>query len=89
MTTKEKIFYGFSILFVSVVINFFVINLSVSKSGQREEIRALLKATDAIFTSVDYLNRKGPEIPEIKEEIEKARSALRSSKLLQIRLESY
>ncbi|MFI5391852.1 MAG: hypothetical protein ACHQYQ_10870 [Bacteriovoracales bacterium] len=89
MTTKEKIFYGFSILFVSVVINFFVINLSVSKSGQREEIRALLKATDAIFTSLDYLNRKGPEIPEIKEEIEKARSALRSSKLLQIRLESY
>jgi hypothetical protein len=89
MTTKEKIFYGFSILFVSVVINFFVINLSVSKSGQREEIRSLLKATDAIFTSLDYLNRKGPEIPEIKEEIEKARSALRSSKLLQIRLESY
>ncbi len=89
MTTKEKIFYSFSILFLSVVINFFVINLSVSKSGQREEIRALLKATDAIFTSLDYLNRKGPEIPEIKEEIEKARSALRSSKLLQIRLESY
>jgi hypothetical protein len=89
MTTKEKIFYSFSILFVSVVINFFVTNLSVSKSGQREEIRALLKATDAIFTSLDYLNRKGPEIPEIKEEIEKARSALRSSKLLQIRLESY
>ncbi len=89
MTTKERIFYGFSILFFSVVINFFVVKEFVSKSGQKEEIKALLLATDSIFTTVDYMAKKYPDSTEIKEEIDKARTALRSSKLLSIRLEAY
>jgi hypothetical protein len=89
MTSKEKIFYGFSILFASVVINFFVIYLFNIKNNQREDVKALLKATDSIFTSLDYLSRKEAQSPELKEEIEKARTFLRSSKLLEIRLEEF
>lgn len=92
MTLKEKIIYSFSILFVSVVLNFFLIKVVVSKTNQKEEIRALLSATDSIFTSLDYLGRENltpAQKSQIKEEIEKARASLRSSKLLDIRLESY
>ncbi len=92
MTTKEKIFYTFSILFASVVLNFFVIELYNSKTNQREQIKELLKATDSIFTSLDYLSRENldsSQKSQVKEEIEKARAALRSSTLLDMRLESY
>lgn len=92
MTAKEKITYGFFILFVSVVMNFFIIKTFVSKTSQKEEIKALLSATDSMFTSLDYLSREdlsSSQKSQIKEEIEKARSFLRSSKLLDIRLESY
>lgn len=92
MTTKEKIIYTFSILFASVVLNFFVIKLYNSKTNQREQIKELLKATDSIFTSLDYLSRENldpNQKSQIKEEIENARAALRSSTLLEMRLESY
>ncbi len=92
MTTKEKIFYTFSILFASVVLNFFVIELYNSKTNQREQIKELIKATDSIFTSLDYLSRENldsSQKSQVKEEIEKARAALRSSTLLDMRLESY
>lgn len=92
MTTKEKIIYTFSILFASVVLNFFVIKLFNSKTNQREQIKELLKATDSIFTSLDYLSRENldsTQKSQIKEEVEKARAALRSSTLLEMRLESY
>lgn len=92
MTTKEKIIYTFSILFASVVLNFFVIKLYNSKTNQREQIKELLKATDSIFTSLDYLSRENldsSQKSQIKEEIEKARAALRTSTLLEMRLESY
>ena len=92
MTAKQKIFYGFSILFISVVLNFFVTKIFMAKTNQKEEIKSLLQATDSIFTSVDYLSRENvdpSQKAQIKEELEKARSALRSSKLLEIRLESY
>ena len=92
MTAKQQIFYGFFILFASVVINFFLKKFYVSKVGQKEQIRALLSATDSIFTSLDYLSRENLDASQksqIKEEIDKARAALRNSKLLEIRLESY
>lgn len=92
MTTKEKIIYAFSILFVSVVFNFFLVKIMISRSNQKEELKDLLNATDSIFTSVDYLSRGDltpPQKAQIKDEIEKAREALRSSRLLDIRLESY
>ena len=92
MTAKEKIIYTFSILFISVVLNFFLIKSYIAKTNQKEQIQELLRATDSIFTSLDYLSRKNldpSQKSQIKEEIEKARAALRSSTLLEIRLESY
>jgi len=92
MTEKEKIIYTFSILFISVVLNFFLIKSYIAKTNQKEQIKELLRATDSIFTSLDYLSRENldsSQKTQIKEEIEKARAALRSSTLLEIRLESY